>query len=200
MFAQSNTLSSSGLRGAKGSPSFSAAEEIVELRRQIVGTNINSQTFLATDYLNHFNEIVMLIELTPSMPDCIEDIGSWHPKSYEEHFTESGFSDKELAIAAYQHAPDLVKKRFDETVAELDRSIIDAIESLKETLEMDIPEYLSLLCEKLTAELRHLIDTASAIINGHHETLKVVAHTTTITTENDSIEKTQAAVDELFGD
>ena len=37
------------------------------------GTNIDPQTLLATDYLNHFNEIVMLLELIPDMPECFED-------------------------------------------------------------------------------------------------------------------------------
>lgn len=164
-----------------------------EFRQRLVDSNINEETFLATDYLNHFNEVVMLVEMIPSMPECIEDICQWEPKSYEEHFAESGFSDKTLAIEAYHRAPAPLKKRFDETISKLDSGIISAIESLKETYEMEIPEYLTILCEKLTVELRHNIDVASALINGHG-TLD------SPTVENDSVEKTQAAVEELFAD
>lgn len=32
--------------------------------------NINPRTGLATDYLNHFNEAVMLLEMVPDMPEC----------------------------------------------------------------------------------------------------------------------------------
>ena len=35
--------------------------------------NINPHTGLATDYLNHFNEAVMLLEMVPDMPECAED-------------------------------------------------------------------------------------------------------------------------------
>lgn len=35
--------------------------------------NINPRTGLATDYLNHFNEAVMLLEMIPDMPECAED-------------------------------------------------------------------------------------------------------------------------------
>ena len=35
--------------------------------------NINPRTGLATDYLNHFNEAVMLLEMVPDMPECAED-------------------------------------------------------------------------------------------------------------------------------
>ena len=56
------------------------------LRRLVQGKNIHQDTLLATDYLNHFNEIVMLLELVADMPDCLEDALEWQPKSYEDHF------------------------------------------------------------------------------------------------------------------
>ena len=37
------------------------------------GKNINETTLLATDYLNHFNEIIMVLELVPDMPECLEE-------------------------------------------------------------------------------------------------------------------------------
>jgi len=36
----------------------------VDLRQRLAGTNINQNTFLATDYLNHFNEMAMMIDLS----------------------------------------------------------------------------------------------------------------------------------------
>jgi len=200
MPAQSYQLSSpvslSGDAGYRSETNVS----VEDLRQQLVGTNINEQTFLATDYLNHFNEIVMLIEMLPSMPECFEDIAMWQPKTYEDHFSDSGFKDKELAILAFQWAPELVRKRFDEVITTLDRSLIDAIEAFKETFEMEAPEHLTLLSEKLTVELRQHIDQASAIINGSNTTLTTDDGTVEVSTQRDSIEKTQAAVAELFND
>ncbi len=40
---------------------------------QLRAANINPRTGLATDYLNHFNEAVMLLEMVPDMPECAED-------------------------------------------------------------------------------------------------------------------------------
>ena len=71
-----------------------------EMSRRAEGTNVNPQTLLATDYLNHFNEIVMLLEMLPDLPDCLEDVQAWRPKSYAEHFTASAVADRELAILA----------------------------------------------------------------------------------------------------
>ena len=66
--------------------------------------NINPRTGLATDYLNHFNEAVMLLEMIPDMPECAEDFLAWQPLSYAEHFTASNFKARDLAIEAYNTA------------------------------------------------------------------------------------------------
>src|ERR1700749_1605977 len=71
---------------------------------ELRAANINPQTGLATDYLNHFNEAIMLLEMVPDMPDCAEDFLAWSPLSYAEHFTASKFKAKELAISAYESA------------------------------------------------------------------------------------------------
>src|SRR6266571_9502161 len=66
--------------------------------------NINPRTGLATDYLNHYNEAIMLLEMIPDIPDCAEDFLTWSPLSYAEHFTASNFKARDLAIAAYEAA------------------------------------------------------------------------------------------------
>ena len=48
----------------------------------LTAANINPSTGLATDYLNHFNEVVMLMEMLPDMPDCAEDVLEWQPLDY----------------------------------------------------------------------------------------------------------------------
>src|SRR3974377_591246 len=76
--------------------------------------NINPRTGLATDYLNHFNEAIMLLEMVPDMPECAEDFLAWSPLSYAEHFTASNFKAKELAISAYESADPEVRAEFDQ--------------------------------------------------------------------------------------
>lgn len=97
------------------------------MRQRLEGTNIHSVSFLATDYLNHFNEVVMMLEMVADMPDMLEDIAEWEPKSYAAHFRDSGFADRALAIAAYDLAPAPIRARFDALVAELDGLILDTI-------------------------------------------------------------------------
>src|ERR1700743_2237877 len=80
---------------------------------ELRAANINPRTGLATDYLNHFNEAIMLLEMIPDIPECAEDFLGWHPLSYSEHFTASNFKARDLAIEAYDAADPLTRAEFD---------------------------------------------------------------------------------------
>ena len=127
--------------------------------------NINPKTKLATDYLNHFNEVIMLIDMLDMMPECADDVLQWHPKSYQQHFDDSGFAEKDLAIAAYNHAPKAIRQSFDRTVAEIDVIIFRVQAMLREpsSCEGRPSNTLSII---LANELRPLMDRASGIVNG----------------------------------
>lgn len=140
-------------------------------RLLVRGKNINENTLLATDYLNHFNEIIMMLEMIPSMPDCYEDCLEWQPKSYADHFRDSGFSDAELAILAYENAPPNYRQAFDATVGQMDRLIGDAMPKIKALIDQGEEGPLQLGVEGVTRRLQSFVDVASSIINGNMDTL-----------------------------
>src|SRR5215471_12091386 len=118
-YAPTNVNSHQGSGSAPMTPSGSrpnsavAAGAAVDPAR-LAGTNINPATGLATDFLNHFNEAIMLLEMLPMAPDCKEDLLAWHPMSYVEHFAASNFKHRDLAIAAYEQADPLFRHQLDE--------------------------------------------------------------------------------------
>lgn len=99
------------------------AEKRKILQPKLEENNINPVSFLATDYLNHYNEVFMLLEMIPDMPDMIEELEGWEPKSYIVHFADSNLSEKEIAIEAYNICPQHVKIPFDLLVARLNELI-----------------------------------------------------------------------------
>jgi hypothetical protein len=160
-------------------------------RSHIPGTNINESTLLASDYLNHFHELVMLLEALSSEPDGFaEDLLAWRPLTYEEHFTQSGFRDKNLAIAAYRRAPPRVRARFDEAVALLHGEALTLVATVGG--ELDSGGDLEKICLDAASRLRVLIDQANAIANG-----EVPAERGE--TEAQGETSSQAAIDALFG-
>src|SRR5690348_18480231 len=97
-------------RSSPPSPGPGAEARAAELK----AANINPQTGLATDYLNHFNEAIMLLEMIPDMPECSEDFLAWCPLSYAEHFMASNFKAKDLAISAYESADPDIRAEFEQ--------------------------------------------------------------------------------------
>jgi hypothetical protein len=105
-------------------------------RSLIPGTNINESTLLASDYLNHFHGLVMLLEAVATDPKGFaDDLMGWRPLTYEEHFSASGFRDKTLAIAAYRRAPPKIRARFDEAVAKLHGEAVTVIAEIATELK-----------------------------------------------------------------
>lgn len=165
---------------------------IGHFRSHIPGTNINESTLLASDYLNHFHELVMLLEAIASEPEGFaDDLMSWRPLTYEEHFAESGFRDKNLAIAAYRRAPPKIRARFDEAVARLHGEAVTLVAEVAGQLN-GTPNSLNMSCGQAAQRLHVLIDEANAIANGEALPDR---------TDPDTIGDVggQAAIDALFG-
>jgi hypothetical protein len=140
--------------------------------RRAEGTNINPQTLLATDYLNHFNEIGMLLEMIADIPDCLEDAQSWQPKSYPEHFRDSQFHDRDLAVAAYEFVPERYRGPFEEIIIKMNALVAFSIERIASALtDGKNGEELRFICSTAFQTLQKMIDIASAIIHGSERRL-----------------------------
>ena len=126
--------------------------------------NINPRTGLATDYLNHFNEAIMLLEMIPDMPECAEDFLTWTPLSYAEHFWASNFKARDLAIEAYELSDARVE--FDNITATM-TSILTAVGTAMREAKQD--KTRATLAEQATAWVKPLVAMAGGIINGASE-------------------------------
>lgn len=136
------------------------------LAKLVRGKNIHEETLLATDYLNHFNEVIMLVGMISDMPDCLEDAKAWEPKSYEDHFRDSAFTDKDLAILAYENAPPRFRVPFDNTVAQMNDMVAAGVSRIEAALGEGKPDKVADIVQNVSRNLQRLVDTASAIIHG----------------------------------
>ena len=125
--------------------------------------NLHPETGFATDYLNRFNEAIMLLELIQDDPSCAEELASWEPADYVEHFTRSSFKAKDLAIEAYRRAPRLLRNRLDA----LSAMMTDLILSVRAALAVGLSaeDARTVVVETLTLLKEHLSE-ASAVIHG----------------------------------
>ena len=128
--------------------------------------NINPRTGLATDYLNHFNEAIMLLEMVPDMPECAEDFLTWTPLTYAEHFWASNFKARDLAIEAYELADPKIRTEFDNLASTM-TSILTAVGSAMREARQD--KTRATLAEQATNWVKPLVMLAGGIINGASE-------------------------------
>lgn len=179
--AEGNTL------GASATLEGDATDEPAFPPETLAAANIHPDTRLATDYLNHFNEVVMLIDMLPMMPDCAPEVIDWQPRSYVEHFRQSHFKARDLAIAAYETVAADRRQTFERTIARLDRSMADLKRLIVEAPMEALPlEAIQDLCEM---RIKPLLAHAMGLING-------AAVIDMVTEETGDA---QSAVDALFG-
>ena len=130
---------------------------------ELSAANINPRTGLATDYLNHFNEAIMLLEMIPDIPDCAADFLAWQPLTYPEHFLASNFKARDLAIEAYEQAAPDIRARFDNVTGNM-KAILTAVASAMKGVSQD--KTRAALAIQATGWVKPLVTLAGGIING----------------------------------
>ena len=155
----------------------------------LAAANINPTTRLATDYLNHFNNVVMLLDLLATMPECAEEVLEWQPLNYPAYFVVSHFRHRDLAVLAYESADPAIRARFDAVVAQLDGAMAEA-QGLLHGYQPGDGEAEFRVHELVRGVLRPLIAEASGIING-------TGSVETVTEDSDT-GAAQNSIDELF--
>jgi len=130
---------------------------------QLRAANIHPRTGLATDYLNHFNEAIMLLEMVPDMPECTEDFLTWRPLSYAEHFWASNFKARDLAIEAYEQADPKIRAEFDGITDKMTSILLAVGDALRAATQ---DKTRAALAEQATHWVKPLVMLAGGIING----------------------------------
>lgn len=121
--------------------------------------NINPLTGLATDYLNQYNEVAMLIGTLADMPDMAECVLDWRPVGYPRHFTRTKYFARGLAIAGWVLAKREVKEKFFAVRNELEARITEVQQRLASTL---VPELIASEAPAIFADIARL----GGVING----------------------------------
>ena len=145
--------------------------------------NINPLTGLSTDYLNHFTEAVMVLEMAASLPECLDDLRAWRPKTYTEHFATSRFANREAVIRAYEAADPAVRAALDEASETLNAVLVQTRSVVLEHLATPAADALA---QRGLRWLKPLIARIAAVING------------TKTKHPERTGSPQAAIDAIF--
>jgi hypothetical protein len=147
-------------------PAFPACGPVALVERmRLSRTAINPLTYLATDFLNQFNEVAMSLDMLEDWPDMFDDLRGWQPRGYAEHFQRSGFSDSATIIEAYHAAPRVIRQGFDEEVAELCQLTMIGLRALENAMLGGLSTGLLAAANALSADIRAHVALLAGMIN-----------------------------------
>ncbi len=130
---------------------------------------VNPASGIANDYLNHFNEILLLIENLPALlPEMIDEILAWGPVGYREYFTNSPLPGNKKTLEIYNTLDEEFRKDFEMMINILDDIILESIAVIKAARRPDgtlEPDEVSGVCEDLSSRLRLVLDRTADLVN-----------------------------------
>ena len=140
---------------------------IDEIRKKLAGTNIDDRSLISTDYFNHYNEVIMMFNMLPDMPELLDDIDKWDFKTYREHFAESGLSFGPLAIEAYEYAPINLRENFEKIAVQMAMLIVKARVKLRYILEAGDMRQFASLAQQSSMQLQTMAESGGAVVHGY---------------------------------
>lgn len=132
---------------------------------------VNPASGLANDYLNVFNEIVMMIDLLPDMSDLASEIETWSPVTYRAYFTRSNLAGREGALSSYDRLEPGFRKAFERCAADLSRAARAACANVLDLClqknDGDGNDALQRACQAQAHRLRGKLERLTEMVNGH---------------------------------
>ena len=139
-----------------------------EVTEALTAININLSTGFGTNYLNHFVEILLLLEMLPSMPECIEDVVLWKPISYSDHVRQSGLPQSELVLEAFEHSDAKRRDMLGHVTKEVDLEVHRYIEQAQKAVAAGDKEQISAVSLEAKEVLTPMLEKISNVICSPH--------------------------------
>lgn len=130
---------------------------------------INPDSGIANDFLNHFNEILLLVENLPVLlPEMIDELLAWHPVTYVEYFRRSSLPGREPALRRYFELPDTTRIGFERLVDALNAKAVGIVSDIGKHRSPDgaiDPNDVAELCGIAAQDYRDALRVLTAFVN-----------------------------------
>lgn len=140
---------------------------------------------LSNDFLNHYSEVLMLIEMAVDDPTISDELTEWQPVSYRAYFGSSELRRASAALAAYEALPESRRNAFEKLVAAMDTLATMAVFALQPPTA---PGNAAVIVDATAPALRDLIAKAAAFLNSGGQDLAA----------GGVAEEAQAAIDRII--
>ncbi|MEP3264862.1 MAG: hypothetical protein ABJM86_00070 [Hyphomicrobiales bacterium] len=147
-----------------------------KVHQTLIDNNVNLVSGLATNYLNHYIEILLLIEMLPDMRECFEDIRTWKPMSYCEHAACSELPNSDLVLKVYDSVDAQRRKNLSTIAHEADKALTSFVNragtaldlndaNLLKEIAIEAKEYLTPIIERMTGVITPSAKTTTPFVS-----------------------------------
>jgi hypothetical protein len=130
---------------------------------------VNPESGVANDYLNHFNEILLLIENLPALlPEMVDEIMAWKPVGYREYFERSLLPGSKKTLEIYDSLDEKFRQDFESMIELLDTIVLRSIAIIADNRLPDgtiDPDGIDGICGRLATDLRVVLDRTADLVN-----------------------------------
>jgi hypothetical protein len=152
-----------------GAPSNSDAQGTLEERASAL---VNPASGIANDYLNLFNEVLLLIENLPTLlPEMLDELLAWKPMTYREYFGTSALPGSGAALEIYDGLDPEFRQEFETIIEGINAMAVTSVEVISAHRSPDgeiDPSEVSDFCENASNEIRTSLDRAADLVNNGH--------------------------------
>jgi hypothetical protein len=133
---------------------------------------VNPASGIANDYLNHFNEVLLLIENLPTLlPEMLDELLAWQPVTYREYFGKSLLPGSGAALQIYDNLDEGFRQEFESIIDGINAMALASIEVIRAHRtpngEID-PSKVSDFCENASSAIRSALNRAADLVNNGH--------------------------------
>jgi len=130
---------------------------------------VNPASGIANDYLNHFNEVLLLIENLPTLlPEMLDELLEWKPVTYREYFAKSQLPGSVRALQIYDGLDENFRRDFESIIDGINAMALASIEVIRahrsQTGDLD-PSRVSEFCENASSAIRSALNRAADLVN-----------------------------------
>jgi hypothetical protein len=130
---------------------------------------VNPASGIANDYLNHFNEILLLIENLPTLlPEMLDELLEWKPVTYREYFAKSLLPGSARALEIYEGLDEGFRREFEGIIDGVNAMAMASIDVIRAHRSPDgelDPSKVSDFCENASCAIRSALNRASDLVN-----------------------------------
>jgi len=147
----------------------SATSSVNDTLEERAAALVNPASGIANDYLNHFNEVLLLIENLPTLlPEMLDELLEWKPVTYREYFAKSQLPGSARALQIFDGLDETFRRDFESIIDGINAMALASIEVIRahrsQTGDLD-PSRVSDFCENASSAIRSALNRAADLVN-----------------------------------